>query len=54
MPDKVRVRVTLLPDPIDVDPDEIPVLRSQGLLAPDEPDAPATPMTKTLKKETPA
>jgi hypothetical protein len=32
---KVRVRVTMFADPIDVDPGEIPALRGQGLLAED-------------------
>jgi hypothetical protein len=32
---KVRVRVTMFPDPIDVDPGEIPALRGQGLLVED-------------------
>lgn len=47
-PHRTTVRVTMFPDPIEVDKDEIPNLRSQGLLVEDddadsgEPDASAT------------
>lgn len=34
-PGKVKVRVTMFADPIDVDPGEIPALRGQGLLVED-------------------
>jgi hypothetical protein len=34
---KTTVRVTMFPDPVEVDEDEIPNLRHQGLLVEDEP-----------------
>lgn len=40
MPDRpgyVTVRVSMLPDPIEVPLDEVPVLRSQGLLVEEAP-----------------
>jgi hypothetical protein len=53
MPDLRRVRVTMLPDPIEVPEDEIPVLRAQGLLVEDDEARPAVAVatTKTVKKE---
>ena len=42
LPDhRTTVRVTMFPDPIEVDKDEIPHLRSQGILVEDEPDVTA-------------
>lgn len=39
---KTKVRVTMFADPIEVDPDEVPVLRAQGLLAEEAPSEPAS------------
>jgi hypothetical protein len=40
---KVKVKLSLRAEPVEVDEAELPVLRSQGLLAEDEPE----PVTKT-------
>lgn len=59
MPDKVTVYLTMLEDPIEVDADEVPVLKAQGLLratpaAVEETGAepPAEPAAKTTRKGT--
>lgn len=44
-----KVRVTLLPDPIEVPEDEVAVLRAQGLLVED--DAPAAPVKSAPRKD---
>jgi len=53
MADKVKVRLTLQPgEPWEVDEDEIPVLRHQGLLIEDEPPPPVkAPTAKPAKPE---
>ena len=52
MPDEVEVRVSLFPDkPIKVHPNEIPVLRAQGILIEDEPPAPAPAKAGEQKKD---
>lgn len=40
MPDTVRVRVSMLPDPIEIPADEVEALRAQGLIV-EEDTAPA-------------
>lgn len=56
MSDLVTVRVRMFADPIQVPADEVEVLRSQGLLVPDEPDpAPAAAeQPEPKKKDTPS
>ncbi|GAB2695910.1 hypothetical protein [Kitasatospora kifunensis] len=54
MPDLVTVRVSMFADPIQVPPDEVEALRSQGLLVPDLEPAPAAvepPPTATSTKK---
>jgi hypothetical protein len=40
---KVTVRLTLFQEPVDIDEDEVPGLRAQGLLIEDEPSAAPSP-----------
>lgn len=51
---KVKVKLTLFPEPREVDEDEIPSLRAQGLLEEDPAPAPAAEpaAVKATKKET--
>lgn len=51
---KVKVKLTLFPEPCEVDEDELPSLRQQGLLKEEPAAVPAAESTtvKTAKKET--
>lgn len=51
---KVTVKLTMFEDPVEVDEEELPSLRQQGLLSEPTTPVPAAPETATTKASKPA